>query len=1080
MKLVRLFLLLLAPVIATAYTPLGTGPLGEINARDGDRAFNAVYFANAVLAGAPAVTRLEAHVGAETELPAAVGVEGFSARWTGTLTPAVSGVFPIRVTGPLSLRVDGRLLASGPENGPGAAIAQLPMKQGRPYEIVIESAGLARGTPLAVEWGTPASLPAEAATEEPDEARAGPPAGATVGVAVAMENSAYRAESRSDGSLVLTEKRSGAQAVFAPEFAVVHQPAGRETKMDAKGGKYLDEGSVGNTNYVVPSWEKETDYLVAARPRTRLKAGASRAESGRLVWEFPAQPGYALHAEIELPADGTEPVLRFELTPKAPGQFSVGYVGAPARPMREADWIWQPLVWQDRRFPNRSYLTKEFQCPIPFVMAGADGAAVGVGADPAEMPYRMPTIADSRFGVLVRNAAGEAQPMLFAPILGGPESRRKAGEAYSFRLRLVVRQGAWFDAYAHLARSLYQFGDARENVGVSLNTTIENMTDYFLRDEFVYWYPRYKTWGYQNDGGPGTGRQQSAADAISLALVFDRRDVFEQRARPTLEYSLSRKSNTTKFDAADFMGGFVNYPVDMAAAFRLSGGRTTLLREKLEPAIHRPISAATPILTERDGLELNLAWYRVTKDRTFLERAVAAGDRYVAARVAKPAADFGDVRSSFWTELAPGYDLLYELYRASGERRFLLAAAAAMRAFSGYTYLVPVTPAGNFTANPGGSYNGQPVPEEIVPAWQVSANGLAAECAGTAHSHRGVFMTSYAGYMARIGAEASEPVFTDIARNAVVGRYANYPSYAYRNGYTTVHQKADYPLRSFEEIKKFTSAHYNHPLPMTAFLVDYLVGDFAARSGGRIEFEADFTNTGAYFRNRLYGAHAGRFFGDEGVYLWLPKGLLAVGSPQLNHLAARGNGKLYLAFANQSASPVTAVFSLDARRARMVGVRQAVLWQDGRPAGTVEVRDGRATVTVAPKGLTALIIPEVETITEIQDAALDPGSAPLPEGSSVTVKASFGPVTASALRFGRGLTSVHVWLKAGPGEVKSAKLRATVGGRVVEAVCDRYPFEFTVPVEDSAEDFRFTVEAQTPAGAASSAEGLVRLKSGGS
>ena len=1080
MNLLRPFLLLLAPVIAAAYTPLGIGPLGEINARDGDRMFNATYFNNAVLAGAPAVTRLEAYVGAEAELPPAVAAPRFSARWTGTLTPAVSGVFPVRVTGPLSLRVDGRLLASVPDNSTGPATAQLPMKQGRPYEMVIESAGLERGTRVAVEWGKPAPLPAEAATEEPDEARAGPPAGTAVGAVVTMENSAYRAESRPDGTLVLTEKRSGAQAVFAPEFAVVHQPAGRETKMDPKGGKYLDGGPVGNTNYVVPSWEKETDYLVAARPRTRLRASAVRAEDGHLVWEFPTQPGYTLRAAVTLPSDGTEPVLRFELTPEAPGQFSVGYVGAPARSMGAVDWVWQPLVWQDRRFPNRSYLTKEFQCPIPFVMAGAGGTAVGVGADTTEMPYRMPTISDSRFGVLVRNAAGEAQPMLFAPILGGPESRRKTGETYSFRLRLVVRQGAWFDAYAHLARSLYQFGDIRENVGVSLNTTIENMTDYFLRDEFAYWYPRYKTWGYQNDGGPGTGRQQSAADAISLALVFDRRDVFEQRARPTLEYSLSRKGNTTKFDAADFMGGFVNYPVDMAAAYRLTGGRTTVLREKLEPAIRRRISAATPILTERDGLELNLAWYRVTKDRAFLERAVAAGDRYVAARVAKPAVDFGDVRSSFWTELAPGYDLLYELYCASGERRFLMAAAAAMRTFTGYTYLVPVTPAGNFTANPGGTYNGQPVPEESVPAWQVSANGLAAECAGTAHSHRGVFMTSYAGYMARIGAEASELLFTDIARNAVVGRYVNYPSYAYRNGYTTVHQKADYPLRSFEEIKKFTSAHYNHPLPMTAFLVDYLVGDFAARSGGRIDFEADFTDTGAYFRNRLYGAHSGRFLGDEGVYLWLPKGLLSIDSPQLNHLAARGNGKLYLAFANQSAQSVTASFSVDSRRARLAGARRAVFWQEGREAGTIEVRDGRATVTVPPKGLVALVIPKVEAVTEIQDAALDPSCPPLPEGSSVTVKAPFGPVTATALRFGRGLTSVHVWLKAGPGEAKSAKLRATAGGQAIEEVCDRYPFEFTVPVDDSAADFRFTVEAETPAGATVSSEVVVRLKFGGS
>ncbi|HWL15558.1 MAG TPA: PA14 domain-containing protein [Opitutus sp.] len=670
--LFRHLVLLLTPALALAaeFSQLGVGSLGEINARDGDRAFNAAYYDNAVLAGAPATTRLETYVGSEADAPAGLAAPRLSARWTGTLTPAVSGVFPVRVSGPIALRIDGKLLAET-EAGADPATVHVPMRQGRPYEILVEAANWERGVAVAVEWGRPAPLPEEATSEPPAEIQAGPVADASIGNAATLENESYRADSRADGALVLTEKRSGARAVFAPEFVVVHQRKGQQTRMDPKGGKYLDEGSVGNTNYVVPSWEKEADYLVAARPRTRLHANAARQEGDRIVWDFPEQPGYALRAEVRLPDDGTAPALSFELKPKEAGQFSVGYAGAPARAMRDADWIWQPLVWQERRFPNRSYLTKEFQCPIPFVMAGFNGAAVGVGADAAEMPYRMPTISDSRFGVLVRNAAGEAQPMLFAPILGGPESIRAPGENYTFRLRLVVRQGSWFDAYEHLARSLYRFGDVRENLEVSLNTTIENMTDYFLRDEFAYWYPRYKTWGYQNDGGPGTGRQQSAADAISLALVFDRAEILERRARPTLEYALSRKSNTTKFDAADFMGGFVNYPVDMAASYRLTGGRTTVLREKLAPAMQRPISAATPILTDRDGLALNLAWYRVTKDREYLERAVAAGDRYVAARIARPAADFGDVRSSFWTELAPGYDVLYELYRESGEKRFL-------------------------------------------------------------------------------------------------------------------------------------------------------------------------------------------------------------------------------------------------------------------------------------------------------------------------------------------------------------------------------------------------------------------------
>lgn len=161
--------------------------------------------------------------------------------------------------------------------------------------------------------------------------------------------------------------------------------------------------------------------------------------------------------------------------------------------MAAADWIWQPLVWQGRRFPNRAYFTKEFECPIPFAMAGIGGNVIGVGADAREMPFRMPTNENSRFGVLVRNAAGDAQPQLFAPVLGGPESVIAAGGNYTFAVRLTVRRGAWFDAYKHLAQTLYAFRDYRENALCSLNTTIENLTDYVLTDQFSYWYPQFKT-----------------------------------------------------------------------------------------------------------------------------------------------------------------------------------------------------------------------------------------------------------------------------------------------------------------------------------------------------------------------------------------------------------------------------------------------------------------------------------------------------------------------------------------------------------------------------------------------------------
>ena len=1069
---------------AARFQPIAAGALADVNAKDGDAAFNTDYFASTDLSGPVVTSRLEGNVGGARTIATGLGASGYSVRWSATLTPKVSGTFPLalRSIGAAELAIDGKVVLRHDamrNDFDVRSVAKVTLAANKPYELVVEWRNPTGQGQIAAEWAEPEPLGPAAETAVRVETSAGPAAGVVIGTRSVRENATYTLTTQTDGSLLLIEKSSGAQAVFRPEFAVVHQRPGSETKMDAKGGKYQDSGPVGDTNYVVPSWNKETDFLAAAHPRTRLRATAAVESGPKLRWEFPEHPDYSLSAEVWLPAGGDPPALGFRLKAKTPGQFSVGYVGAPEVAAETADWIWQPLIWTGKRFPNRSYFTKEFQCPIPWVMTGVGGTAIGVGADPAEMPYRMPTITDSRFGVLVRNAVGRAQPMLFAPVLGGPESAMKAGANYAFTLRLLVRQGPWFDAFKHLARSMYALGDVRENALCSLNTTIDNFLAFLLDERFSYWFPRYKTWGYQNDGGPGAGRQQSAADAVALALVCDQAEFLEKRARPTLEYMLSRNSVSTNFAQGKFMGGHVNNATDLGAAYRLTGGRTTVIRELFagqagrgDDAKRAPSPGRNAIYVARHELTAQLAEYRLTGDRAALGRARRAADRYLAQRVARPVADFQDVGSSFWNELAAAYDLLYELYQETGDDRYLRAAAAAMQEFTAYIYLVPVIPAGDFVAQPGGRYNNQPVPEEIVPAWRVSPNGLTAECAGTAHSHRGVYMASYPSYMARLARDTGETFFRDIARHAIVGRYANYPSYAYRNGFTTVHQQPDYPLRPFEEIKKFTSAHYNHPLPMAAFLVDYLVSEAYLRSDGAIDFPSDYTNTGAFFRNKVYGARSGKFHDEAGVYLWLPRGLVAFDSIQVNTVAGHGNGRFYLALANQSAQPVTTTFAIDPQRVALPGEHRARTWVGAEPGVELTVTDGRATLTSPARGQVSLAIDGAAVTTEVQQAMLDPRTEPLPAGSSVQAVTEFATVTATALRFGRDLTSVHVWLKADPKEVKRMVVAREDGQAVAS---DEFPFEVTLPVDDAARSFSARVTVEHLDGREVSANVRVRL-----
>ena len=99
----------------------------------------------------------------------------------------------------------------------------------------------------------------------------------------------------------------------------------------------------------------------------------------------------------------------------------------------------------------------------------------------------------------------------------------------------------------------------------------------------------------------------------------------------------------------------------------------------------------------------------------------------------------------------------------------------------------------------------------------------------------------------------------------------------------------------------------------------------------------------------------------------------------------------------------------------------------------------------------------------------------MPTGASQKVKTSAGEVTATAFRFGRGLTSVHVWLKAGPAQVKRATCIADFGSGPQRFECAEFPFEVTIPVPDGAKSFRCRVRMDVGDGPPVPAELALKL-----
>jgi beta-glucosidase len=167
------------PGTAFLRTPV-TIPAAAYRTENGQPGLTAVYFNNKDLSGAAAVTRVEAQLGPAGgrgggfggfggggALPEGIGQGDFSARWTGTLTPAETHPYSISINGAGGVRVwlDGKQIiddwtqraATGGRGAPvdpaiaAARSATVTLESGKPYTVKVEffRTAPAPGTPNA-------------------------------------------------------------------------------------------------------------------------------------------------------------------------------------------------------------------------------------------------------------------------------------------------------------------------------------------------------------------------------------------------------------------------------------------------------------------------------------------------------------------------------------------------------------------------------------------------------------------------------------------------------------------------------------------------------------------------------------------------------------------------------------------------------------------------------------------------------------------------------------------------------------------------------------------------------------------
>ena len=274
----------------------------------------------------------------------------------------------------------------------------------------------------------------------------------------------------------------------------------------------------------------------------------------------------------------------------------------------------------------------------------------------------------------------------------------------------------------------------------------------------------------------------------------------------------------------------------------------------------------------------------------------------------------------------------------------------------------------------------------------------------------------------------------------------------------------DYPLRAFNQIS-YNQVYYNHVWPQIALLLDYLVSDVYASSNGKINFPAQYAPGYAYLKSHVYGDQPGTFYGDDSVYLWMPKQVLTIDNEQLNYVTGYGNGKFYIALLNQSDQPVKATVSCNPDLVPLNGINSMRIRTQNGPPSTSELAAGKLHIAVAAKGITAIAIDDVHIVTRFQQYAYHKEDKTLSDHSYKSIDSPLGRIPSAIYSLGK-LNSSYTWLEADAGQLNKATLYYRISGASgFQALEDgSYPFEFTIPLKAQDEGLEWWIEGIAPGG----------------
>ncbi|PZF85742.1 golvesin C-terminal-like domain-containing protein [Jiangella anatolica] len=694
------------------------------------------------------------------------------------------------------------------------------------------------------------------------------------------------------------------------------------------------------------------------------------------------------------------PELHYTVTARQAGHFVVGYQSLDTCTAEDAEEVLCGIRQHARVIGSPESLSSwELFAPMSLVQRTIAGRTVTSGLFiPSDViayeherdlgPYRQP------FGMSLLNDEAHVQPVAYAP-QAGDRSLLEPGQSLGYAFGVQAHDGLLYDAYVALCRGEYGFTAYRENVyDTSLTQTAFNIMNLVGiepdGDDSETFVPSFSGWWNRAKGFADSENDQAVRTSVAGVLLSanyllsppDRAgDFYDRRARQMMEYHVSRRNHghtpiigrDVYNDSSATVYGLGGVAVDantLVPLYRQTRGQNAALHRLALDTIKAP-----PFRDTRTPWNNALQAYVLTGDEGWLAEAEALARRYLRDQVMTPYSNnqgdgvFVFSYSKHWLEL-------FVMYELTGERDFLDAAYREAQRFVTQTMVRPV-PDGTVLAPVPymidmqfDDWNGHLLPDyplddiepEEVPAWYVSTTGQTIEQLITyriqepkPHPGGGMVMNPiWAPFLLRLAHEAGDEFLVDFAHNLVIGRWTNYPGY-YNRQFSAHHLKPDFPLTG---PPGESCIYFHHAPAQLGLTLDYLFSEHYVRSDGRISFPKQFECDFVFFKFSTYGHEPGTFFGEDGVWPYLPEGIVGVDHPQLNWLTGVGNDSLYLSLTNSRDAEVAATVTFDQeltgidprKRYEVQVLRDNGRWKHYRLA------DGKLPVTVSARGITVVVV----------------------------------------------------------------------------------------------------------------------------